>query len=119
MPQVNTTTAPLTSQVRDHWFAAGSALLALLATTAVVLVLATGGGSTSAPVAQSAQPTARAYGGPDESAVAAAVGRASQPATAGRPDESGVAAAVGSANGRAHAGTGKGQIKVSPTIRHN
>jgi hypothetical protein len=93
MSQVNNATIPLRDQIRGHWVVALSALLALAATVAVLLVLVIDGGSTSAPVSQTSQSAARADGGPEESAVAASVGAASEPAT--------------------------GRIKVSPTIRHN
>jgi hypothetical protein len=82
------------SQLRAHRVAALSALLALLATAAVVLVLAIDGGSSGIgnSVGERQQPAQGAYGGPDESAVAAAVG--SRPAPSARPDESTVAAAI-------------------------
>ena len=104
MSQVFHTASPLTNQIRNHWVVALSALLALLATIAVVLALAIDGGSTrvSAPVAQSSPEAARTDGGPDESAIAAAIGSARGGAAfASRPDESKVAAALGSASGPA------------------
>ena len=92
MSQVTHPALSARSQLRAHWLAALSALLALLATAAVVLVLAIDGGSsqTSAAVEQS-QPALRADGGPDESAVAASVGSR----TSAGPSESSVAAAIG------------------------
>lgn len=98
------------SQLRAHWVVAVSALAALLAATALVLVLVLGDGA-STPVGSVARPNAavRSDGGPNESAVAAAVGsRPSrvpdeaviagagpyQPASSG-PDESNVAASIG------------------------
>ena len=82
------------SQLRAHWIAALSALLALLATAAVVLVLAIDGGSSGAgsSVAQHQQPALRADGGPDETGVAAAVGAQSAPSAG--PDESAIAASI-------------------------
>ena len=80
------------SQLRAHWVISISALVALLAATAVVLVLVLGDGA-STTVGSVAKPQAavRADGGPDESAVAAAVG--SRPSAG--PDESNVAASIG------------------------
>ena len=116
MSQAPQTSIPLTNQIRDHWIVALSALLALLATVAVVLVLAIDGGSgdATAPVTQSSNPAARSDGGPDESAVAAAVG----PRTSSGPDESKIAASIGSASEPAPAAPRPDQIKVSPSIRH-
>jgi hypothetical protein len=96
MSQVTQPTLSARSQLRAHWIAALSALLALLATAAVVLVLAIDGGSSGpgGSVAERQQPALRLDGGPDESAVAAAIG--SRLATSVRPDESTIAASVGS-----------------------
>ena len=121
----------LKHQLSAHRALAVSALLALLATTAVVLVLTIDAGTTqtSAPaglsthprylsngvLAESAVSAARTSPGPDESAIAASIGSASEPATAGRPDESGIAASIGSAS---EASPKVGEIKVSPSIRH-
>jgi hypothetical protein len=82
------------SQLRAHRVAALSALLALLATAAVVLVLAIDGGSSGIgnSAGERQQPALRVDGGPDESAVAAAVG--SQPAPSVGHDESAVAASI-------------------------
>ena len=101
MSQVSHTAIPLTNQVRKI---TGSSPLALLTTIAVVLALAIDGRSTkvSASVAQSSHEADRTDGGPDESAVAAAIGSARGGAAfASRPDESKVAAALGSASGPA------------------
>jgi hypothetical protein len=115
MSQVPHEAIPLTNQIRNHWIVALSALLALMATVAVVLVLAIDGGSTpaSAPVAQGSQPAARSYGGPDESAVAAAVG--SRPTTL-RPDESKIAASIGSASEPAPLAGRPDESKVAAAI---
>jgi hypothetical protein len=78
-------------------------VLVALATTAVVIALTVGGGSSDRSGVRSPTPLAvRADGGPDESAVAGAVTRAtrSHPVLAlrradGGPDEGAVAVAVG------------------------
>lgn len=119
MSQVSHTAIPLTNQIRNHWVVALSALLALLATIAVVLALAIDGGSTkvSAPVAQSSHEAARTDGGPDESAVAAAIGSPRGGAAfASRPDESKVAAALGSATGSAPPASRPDESKVAASI---
>ena len=103
----------LRHQLSAHRALAVSALLALLATAAVVLALTIDVGTTqtSAPaglsthprylsngvLAESAVSAARTSPGPDESAIAASIGSASEPATDARPDESRTAAAIGSA----------------------
>jgi hypothetical protein len=116
MSQVQDTAIPLTTQIRNHWIVALSALLALLATGAVVLALALEGGSTNAstPVAQSSHPAVRSDGGPDESAVAARVG--SRP-TAG-PDESKVAASISSASEPAAAASRPDESRIASSITH-
>jgi len=93
MSQMPHTAIPLTTQIRNHWIVALSALLALLATAVVVLALVLEGGSTraSTPLAKSSQPAVRSDGGPDESAVAAGVGSRTTPG----PNESKVAAYIG------------------------
>jgi hypothetical protein len=129
-----TQSLPLRRQLSAHRVLAVSALLALLATVAVVLAVTTDGGSTqtSAPAGQSIHPrtywngrpiesqlptpaAAQRSAGPDESSIAAAIGSASEPATAGRPDESAIAESIGSAS---DASPEVGEIKVSPSIRH-
>jgi hypothetical protein len=97
MSQVTSPALSVRNPLRAHWVAALSALLALLATAAVVLVLAIDGGSSGIgnSVGERQQPALRADGGPEETAVAAAVG--SQPAPSARPDESVVAASIGRA----------------------
>ena len=118
MSQVAQPTTSLRTQLRAHSVAAISALLALLATAAVVLVLAIDDGSSGTDsVAQKSQPALRTDGGPDESAVAGAIGSrafsghgalqayssptaaeaaaaAANRTSAGRPDESRVAASI-------------------------
>lgn len=97
MSQVSHPTIPIRTQlrttVRAHQVAWAAALLALLATVAVALVVAIDGGtsSTNAVPGRHAGVAVRSYGGPNEAAVAAAVG--SRPSTG--PSESNVAAAVG------------------------
>ena len=86
---------PLTAQVRSHRLVVLAALLALAATIAVVLVFAITHNASETAGGDRAQPVTRTDGGPEESAVAAAVG--SQP-TVVRPDESSIAAAIGSAH---------------------
>lgn len=84
------------------------ALLALAVLGAIALVITLNGTSSDpAPVGVQAQPAVRADAGPDESAIAAAIGRATRPPSAAsatsrgastpltrRPDESRVAAAI-------------------------
>lgn len=85
----------LSAQLRAHRLVALVAMLAAVATAAVVLALTLG--DDSSPVSSTdqpqPQPAVRADRGPEESAVADAIG--SQPPAA-RPDESAVAAAIGS-----------------------
>ena len=81
-------------QLRKHRLVALAGLLALAATVAVVLVLAIADNRSTSSVADLPQQVTRTDGGPEESAVAAAIG--SQP-TVSRPDESRIAAAIGSA----------------------
>jgi hypothetical protein len=101
MSQVSQATIPLTTQVRPPrralWL---GGLLALVAVAAAVLVLALQSESPKTDAGGTAdlkaQPSARADGGPEESAVAASVGsRPTTPEVSSRPDESRVAAAVG------------------------
>jgi hypothetical protein len=80
--------------LRKHRFVALAALLALVAMGAVVLVLAIVDNRSTSSVADLPQQVTRTDGGPEESAVAAAIG--SQP-TVIRPDESRIAAAISSA----------------------
>jgi hypothetical protein len=89
MSQATTPTLSARSPLRAHWLAALSALVALLATAAVVLVLTIDGGSSG--IAGSVSEHHQPVGGLPETAVAAAIG--TQPATGG-PDESAIAAAV-------------------------
>jgi hypothetical protein len=92
MSHVGNPTLSTRSQLRAHWIAAVSALLALLAAAAVTLVLVLdNGASTTSGSTAKPQAAVRSDGGPSESAVAAAVG--SQPSTG--PDESGIAASIG------------------------
>lgn len=86
------------------------ALLALAVVAAIALVITLSGTSADrpSPVGVQAQPAVRADAGPDESAVAAAIGRATRAPSAAsatsrgantalstqRPDESRVAAAI-------------------------
>ena len=116
MSQVQDTAIPFTTQIRNHWIVALSALLALLATGAVVLALAIDGGSTtaSAPVAQSSHAAVRSDGGPDESAVAARVG--SRPIAG--PDESRVAASISSASEPSAAAGRPDESKIATYIAH-
>jgi hypothetical protein len=81
------------AQLRKHRLLALSALLALAATVAVVLVLAIADNRSASLVADLPQQVTRTDGGPEESAVAAAIG--SQP-TVIRPEESRIAAAISS-----------------------
>jgi hypothetical protein len=92
MSQVAHPTTSLRSQLRAHWVVGISALLALLATAAVVLVLAIDDDSSgTSSVAEKLQPALRTDGGPDESAIAGAIGGRT---SAGRPDESRIAASI-------------------------
>jgi hypothetical protein len=93
----NTTTIPVTQQIRTHWVVALSALLALLATAAVVLVLVIDGGSspTGGSVAESvgshpsgAAPPVLPRAVPDNPAYDAAVAEAIGARTSAGPDES-------------------------------
>lgn len=118
MSQVAHPTTSLRSQLRAHWVVGIPALLALLATAAVVLVLAIDDDSSgTSSVAEKSQPALRTDGGPDESAIAGAIGgrtfsghgglpaytspTAAEAAavvanrtSAGRPDESRIAASI-------------------------
>lgn len=84
--------APSTIGVRRHVVSRRStalvALAALAAAVALALVMALGDGSSGSreAVAPSAAPALRSDGGPDESAVAAAVGTRRSSGTTGRPD---------------------------------
>ena len=97
MSQVSQATIPITTQVqrprRVLWL---GALVALAAIATVVLVLALQGDSPNAAGTADvkAQPSARADGGPEESAIATSIGRPT-PEVSTRPDESRIAAAVG------------------------
>jgi hypothetical protein len=92
MSHVGHPTLSTRSQLRAHWIAAMSALVALVAATAVVLVLMIDDGGSTAS-SQTARPLAaiRSDGGPNESAVAASVGAHPSPL----PDEAAAAALVG------------------------
>ena len=96
MSQVTHPTISLGSQMRSHWIAAVSALLALVVTTAVVLVLAIDSGSsgTDGSALERNQPALRPDGGPEESAVAASI---THRQGAG-PNEHPTAAAIGGAD---------------------
>lgn len=106
MSQATSPTLAARGQLRAHWLAALSALLALLATAAVVLVLAIDGGSPgiASSVNHRQQPALRSDGGPNESAVAAAI--SSRPGATARPDESAVAAAISPRAVRPPSGSG-------------
>jgi hypothetical protein len=102
------------AQIRAHRMLVLAALLALLATAAVVIALAWGDSQSTSSVSDQPASAVRSDGGPeetavaasvgsrsvvrpDESKVAAAIGRAPEPTTpaqASRPDESGVASAI-------------------------
>ena len=92
MSQVTHPTVSLPTQARSRKAVVLAGVLALLATAAVViaLVLANDDGSKASVAPANAQPALRSDGGPNESAVAAAIG--SQP-TAG-PDESSIASSI-------------------------
>jgi hypothetical protein len=92
MSHVTHPTLSAKSQLRAHWIVAISAVLALLAAAAVTLVLVINNGTstTSGSVAKP-QAALRSDGGPNEIAVAAAVG--SRPSAG--PDESKIAASIG------------------------
>jgi hypothetical protein len=80
------------SQLRAHWIAAVSALVALLAAAAVTLILVVDNGASSATSSvANPQPALRSDGGPNESAVAASIA----PRPVASPDESTIAASVG------------------------
>ena len=109
MSQVSQATIPLTTQVRRPrralWL---GALLGLAAIATVVLVLALQGDSpeTAGTADVKVQPSARADGGPEESAVAASIGRPT-PEVLTRPDESRIAAAIGGSNSPSSTGASK------------
>ena len=90
MSQLTHPKPQLTADARSHRRVVLAALLALAATVAVLLVLAIADNQSMSSVGDRG---VRTDGGPEESAVAAAVG--SQP-TLVRPDESTVAATIGS-----------------------
>lgn len=83
----------LTGQVKSHRVVVLAGLLALVAAIAVSLALASVANQSTSAGGDRAQQVTRTDGGPEESAVAAAVG--SQPRVV-RPDESRIAAAIGS-----------------------
>ena len=92
MSHVGNPTLSTRSQLRAHWVVAVSALLALVAVAAVTLVLVIdNGASTTTSSVSKPQAALRSDRGPNESAVAAAVG--SQPSAG--PDESSIAASIG------------------------
>lgn len=93
MSQVTQQRAPIRTHTGPSRVTLAAALLALAAVAAIALAIALSGGSSSdaTPAVVQAQPGVRADGGPDETGVAAAIGRHG---TSG-PSESVVAAAVG------------------------
>lgn len=110
MSQVTQPKVPLSAHPRSSRDVVLGALLALVVVAAVALIITLSGTSADrpSPVGVQAQPSVRADGGPDESVVAAAIGRASRtpsaasatsrgastPLSTQRPDESRVAAAI-------------------------
>jgi hypothetical protein len=98
--------------LRAHRTVVVTTLLALLATAAVVLILALGGDESTSSVTGQPAP-ARAVSGPDESAVAAAVG--SQPSVL---DESRIAAAIGSTTEGSATSPGPDESAVAGAIAH-
>lgn len=92
MSHVTQQRAHIPTHTRQSRVTLAAALLALAAVAAVALAIALSGGSSpDAPAAVQAQPGLRADGGPDETSVAATLGRHG---TSG-PSESVVAAAIG------------------------
>lgn len=93
MSHVTQQTARVPTHAGPSRLTLGAALLALAAAGAVALAIALSGGSSpdATPAAVQAQPGLRADGGPDETSVAATLGRHG---TSG-PSESVVAAAIG------------------------
>jgi hypothetical protein len=91
MSHVGHPTLSTRSQLRAHWIAALSALVALVAATAVVLVLMIDdGGSTATSGIGATQAAVRSDGGPNESAVAASIA----PRPSQSPDEAATAASI-------------------------
>ena len=101
-----------TGWIRTHRAIALAALFAFLTTAAVVLVLALGGSEPTSSTAGQPTPSSR-ISGPDESAVAAAVG--SQPSVIG-PEESNVAAAIGATGEGSTERTGPDESAVASAI---
>lgn len=110
MSQVTQPNVPLSGHTRSSRGIVLGALLALAVLAAIALVITLSGTSADrpSPVGVQAQPGVRADIGPDESVIAAAIGRATRVPNAGsatsrgastalstqRPDESRIAAAI-------------------------
>lgn len=92
MSQLTHPAFPRSAQLKTHRLIALGALLALIAAAAIVLALAIDGNQSTSSTAEAPQSVARSDGGPEEAAVAAAVGTG----TVAPHDESRIAAAIGS-----------------------
>jgi hypothetical protein len=110
MSQLSQPTISLPTHARPRRAVWLAALLALAAGATVVLILALGSDSSVNVAPISAQSSVRSDGGPEESAVAAAIG--SHPAVG--PDESRVAAAVG--RGSSQSSTGPDESRTAASI---